>query len=241
MSSLENGLRALQLFGADRTVLRVNELSVELGIPKSSVSRLMASLARYGFVEKEPGGGYQVGVASLVLRESYFANRSLFREIDEMLFRLVTRFPFTALAATLSGSSAIIVNTKQGIHPLRVVRAVGTSLPAEETATGTCLLARLDDNSAKARIEQSGRQVEPDFLDRMNQCRTQGYLFDVSRRTKGVGSIASAVISRDGDGIAFCLTYPMSEGEPLQQEMVETVLEEAREIGGRFGDFYWAN
>ena len=46
--------------------------------------------------------------------------------------------------------------------------------------------------------------------------------------------------SHTGDSIAFCLTYPILE-VAHQEEIVQSVLEGASEIGRRFGDAFWKN
>ena len=52
MSSLEKGLQALAMLSPDRPRLRVTDVAVALGIPKSSASRLLSALNRHGILER---------------------------------------------------------------------------------------------------------------------------------------------------------------------------------------------
>ena len=78
MSSLENGLAILGLLDADRPVLRVGEVGRRLGLPKSSVSRLLKALCIAGLVEYTGDtGGYVVGSRALGLAAAYSSRHRL--------------------------------------------------------------------------------------------------------------------------------------------------------------------
>lgn len=68
MSSLETGLQILNVLSAGRPILRVGEVCRELGIPKSSVSRLMRTLSDFGLLERDPQNqGYVAGPQVLLM------------------------------------------------------------------------------------------------------------------------------------------------------------------------------
>ena len=66
MSTLENVSRVLRLFTAERSTLLVSEASQLLGLPKSSTSRLLKSMARLqdGWVKLARDHGLEVTKAA---------------------------------------------------------------------------------------------------------------------------------------------------------------------------------
>ena len=240
MSSLENGLRILSLFHSGRAVVKVGEVGHELKLPKSSASRLMASLADFGILERGRGDlGYMVGPTALTLYNSYFGGRSLTPEFEHVLRELVAEFSFTGLAVTLTGADIVLVNVKYGSHPFRIVQTVGRRVPAEDTVTGKCLLARLSDEEVRYRFAAAGRFAEPELFAVLQSIRESGYLCEASPRTNGVESIGSAVVSMDGDAVGFCIIYPSDDGAHLKEAMLTRIRDVAAEVGARFGDSSW--
>lgn len=68
LSSVRNALRILKSFSTFEPTKRVQELSESLGLAKSTVSRLLATLASEGFVIKdEKTKAYRLGLSVLTL------------------------------------------------------------------------------------------------------------------------------------------------------------------------------
>src|SRR3989338_6272239 len=63
LRSVSNALAVLETFSVERPELGVTELSQQLHLGKSTVHRLLASLAARGYVRKNPGTGrYALGL-----------------------------------------------------------------------------------------------------------------------------------------------------------------------------------
>lgn len=68
LSSVQNALRILKSFSTYQPVQKVSELAVELGLAKSTVSRLVATLVSEGFLIKDDDSrGYRLGLSVLTL------------------------------------------------------------------------------------------------------------------------------------------------------------------------------
>ena len=64
----------LKLLNRDRPLLRVGEVSRELRIQKSTVSRLLRVMSDHGWLEREADGlGYMVGRNALVFADLYLS------------------------------------------------------------------------------------------------------------------------------------------------------------------------
>src|SRR5437868_5979373 len=71
---LERGLRLLQLFTRQRRTLGAPEISKALGVPRSTVFRLIQTLEEMGFLERAANGEYQLGAAILRVGFEYLAS-----------------------------------------------------------------------------------------------------------------------------------------------------------------------
>ncbi|HZG70865.1 MAG TPA: helix-turn-helix domain-containing protein, partial [Chondromyces sp.] len=68
LSSVKNALRLLRSFSMEEPEKKVTELASSLGLGKSTVSRLLATLASEGFVIKDPATQkYRLGLSILHL------------------------------------------------------------------------------------------------------------------------------------------------------------------------------
>src|ERR687885_36810 len=59
--SVGRGLRILGSFNADRPELTVGEIAAELDVHMSTASRLAATLAAEGFLDRSPAGAFRLG------------------------------------------------------------------------------------------------------------------------------------------------------------------------------------
>lgn len=245
MNSLESALKIVSLLSQSRSVLRVGEVCRELGMPKSSVSRLLKALSDHDILERETdGAGYVVGRWALALSELYVARHNLLALADHALDRLIDEFQFACYAAVLHGPDIVIVRIKHGSYPLRLVREVGVPMPAFNTSVGRALLARKTDDEIVELIKQSAKPVDTrDILEKVAQVRQTGVARTESMIIPGIAAIGVAV--RDAqkkEMLGFSISYPaFAADEAMDTRMFERIREHAQAIGERIGDAFWTD
>ena len=241
MSSLENAFAILALLEPGRSVLRVGEVCRELGLAKSSVSRLMKTMSTFGLLEREQSDqGYVVGRRALELADLYLSRHTLLDLIDVTVDRIVTEFGFAGYACVLSGSELLILRLKHGSYPLRFIQPVGMRLPSYDTAIGRALLSRLDEKDA-LNLAATGEPISKRTVKaELARIRETGIAASISTTIGGIGAIGAAVRKPDGESIGFSISFPISASDAsLRLRMVEWVRDEAARIGARVGDDYW--
>lgn len=246
MNSLEAAMRVLKLLDKRRPVLRVGEISRELSLQKSTVSRLLRTLNEHEFLERErEGQGYTVGRRSLVLSDLYLVGHSLLSRIDAVLDALVDEFGFVGYAGVLSGADIVVLRVKYGRYPLRFVQDVGQRIPAERTAIGRALLARKQNAEAIALIGQHGRARagRATILQELARIRRMGWAAIESAIIPGIAAVGAAVGDpARNEALGFALSFPITAADELLRErMARTVRDEARRIGERLGDVFWGD
>jgi DNA-binding IclR family transcriptional regulator len=244
MNSLEAAMRVLRLADQSRPVLRVGEVSRELGLQKSTVSRLLRTMSEHELIERERSGqGYVAGRRALVLADLYLSAHTLLDLVDSAVNALVGEFEFVGYVAALSGADIVVLRVKHGRYPLRLVQEVGKRIPATSTALGLALLARKSDAEALELVRAgTDAHAEPSLLARrLDEIRSEGTASISSAIIPGIAAIGAAVGEPGGnEALGFALSYPVSAADDkLTARMAVRVREEGLRIGTRLGDPAW--
>ena len=203
MQSADRALRILASFDSERTSLGVSEVATELGIHKSTVSRLMAALEQRGFVRRE-GERFLPGLELARLAQAADTVAPLVADAVPVMERLAAA---TGEAVTLGvprGQGARYVAQRDGGHILKVGDWVGRSTTLHSTATGKVLLAfsglrvvgRLERHTAKTIVDRAalGRELE--------RTRLRGYGLTRDELEVGLSAAAAPIFDPAGACIA---------------------------------------
>lgn len=142
LSSVSNALRILKSFSTFKPTLKVSELSESLGLAKSTISRLLSTLAHEGFVVKDKKtGAYRLGISVLTLGGIVTNELEIHNEASPVMHKLVSETGETAHLAVLDGLSTIYIHKEECNHPVRILTHLGRKNPAYCTSSGKVLLA----------------------------------------------------------------------------------------------------
>lgn len=249
MSSLENALRILNRFSTSNPVQGVMEVSRELQMSKSSVSRLMKTMSEAGLIsQRSERRDYEPGPLAFRLGNLYRQSVGGTELVDAALSKLIDEFGLTGYAGVLKGTDVVLIRVRQGSYPIRLVLGEGTSIPAHVTGIGLALLARRTDAQIRKlypkqiRYAETGEAASAEqIIDRISMIRKDGYAMVEGMTYKGFNAVASAVHSADADqAIGFSLSYPENLLSSTEVGHIATRLaDEASQIGQRLGDPYW--
>ncbi|CAN5735206.1 IclR family transcriptional regulator [soil metagenome] len=143
--ALERGLKLLGEFSRDDRRLGPPELARRLGLPRSTVFRLLATLESMGFIERVEGGGeYRLGMAVLRLGFEYLASLELTQLGQPLIERLCGELRYPCNLVVRDGRSIVYVAKVTPPTPLSSSVRVGTRLPAHATVLGRVLLGDLN-------------------------------------------------------------------------------------------------
>lgn len=223
-SSLERGLRIIRLLievESDPAMkhggLTVRQVSVELGVHKSTASRLLRTLADEGFAV--PTGrsreGYRLGPA-LRSRLGLSAAQQRFRDLAApFLQELVGRTGECAHVAVAADGEALVVDAFETAQSLRVVLEKGRLLPLHSTSVGKCLLAWELAPIPADLPARTGRTItDPARLRaHLAEVRQAGYAVDDEENHSGTGGLSAPVFDGPGGAAVGCIGI----GAPLQR------------------------
>lgn len=157
VQSVDRALLVLEILAKFGTA-GITEIAAELGVHKSTVSRLVAVLESRGFVEQlSDRGKYRLGFSIVRLAGSTSARMDLAKQSQEVCDALALESGETTNVAILD--DAKIINIVEAIGPAEIsLRSwVGQSCPAHATSSGKVLLSGLSTREVHARL---GKRLE---------------------------------------------------------------------------------
>ncbi|MFA6575150.1 MAG: IclR family transcriptional regulator, partial [Nocardioides sp.] len=196
--ALKNGLDAL-LFVASSKSVGVTELASELGIDKSTASRVLATLQNANMVEKQQDTlRYSLGPAVLQMYEQYHRTLGVTAVARPVMERLAREMRESVHLGVLANDQAVIVEQVLSDSRLVVNAQLGGSEPLHCSSVGKCLLAFAPDGIRERLF--SGLPLEAHTgntitdLDRLQgeleRIRRVGYAMDDEELSPGVRCVA---------------------------------------------------
>jgi DNA-binding IclR family transcriptional regulator len=183
----------------------VTEIAAELGVHKSTVSRLVAVLEARNFVEQvSDRGPYRLGFAITRLARASGGNLDLGRLSQDVCDGLAADVAETANLAILDGDR--IVNIVEAIGPSEITLRtwVGQSCPAHATSSGKVLLAwtgaQLSDplHSFTPNTVSNVAELESDVA----RVRSRGWASVCEELEVGLNAVAAPVFDVNAEVVA---------------------------------------
>ncbi len=196
IQSLARGLKILNLLGQNQDGASITELAEILGVDKGSASRLVSTLAHYGYAEKdEVSRRFHLGPQVVSLSRSVLTRLPLREAAKPYLRQLMERTGECAHLAVAAQGKVLYIDQVESPATLRVNAQVGQMNPLHCTALGKVLLA-----FGEAEIPSTLETFTPrtiitaeTLLHHLEQVRKQGYALDDEEFDPGVRCIAAPV------------------------------------------------
>ena len=191
----------LKEFGLSGPELGVTEASKRLGLHKSTVSRLLGTLERGGFVEQvSETRRYRLGLQFASLAGLAVTQLDLSAAARPYLVSLAAQSEETATLSVLDGDEAVNIDQVPGPHPVKDLGWIGRRLPLHASAGGKPLLASLPAEQLEhwlrrplpAHTERT--VVSPEELRReLQEMLARGYVIVSEEYEPGLTAVGSPV------------------------------------------------
>jgi len=207
LSSVRNAARLLCAFTPADRDLGVSELAARLGLAKSTIHRLLSTLALEGLIERDPvSGRYRLGLKLYELGTIAADHLDLHEVVAGPIDDLRNRTGETVHVAILDGPEVVYIARRESPHTLRLFLRVGHRNHAHCTSTGKVLLAFLPATERAAILD--GRELPAHtkytITDRtkldaeLDAIRRRGWAENINESELGVHSVAAPI--RDASG-----------------------------------------
>jgi DNA-binding IclR family transcriptional regulator len=242
VQTVDRALQLLQAFETPEQELGVTELAGALGVHKSTASRLAATLAGRGFLERAPGSesfrlGPELGRLGLLAARG---GDDLVEVTRPAMARLAADTGETVNLALLEGDEAVNVAQVDGRHIVGVGSWTGRRTALHCTANGKVLLAFAPGARRESRLEAfTARTIaSPAALEReLRRVRSSGYATAVGELEDGLHAVAVPLFDRAGRCVAALSVSGPAYRLPPEKlaELAERCAGAAAEIESRLG------
>ena len=209
VQSVDRALTVLEILAA-RGVAGVTEIAAELGVHKSTASRLVSVLESRGFVEQlSDRGKYRLGFGIARLGSALTRHRDLAHEGRAVCEALAADTGETVNLAILDGARVINISEVRGSGAVAVQTWVGQSTPSHATSSGKVLLAHVPRVDLEALLGSDlQRYTEHTITDldrlarELDLVRRRGWDSTVEEYELGLNALAAPVRDHDGTVVA---------------------------------------
>ena len=243
---IDRAFDILELLSDVKEGMGVTEIANHIGLNKSTVHRILTSMASRGYIERASGKGvYRNGLKLVDLASVHLNSVELKTEARPFLRELTGRMNLTTHLAILDGTEAVYIDKVDVESSLRLYSQIGRRISVHCSALGKCLLSGLSDVEVNERLRKcdfrrhtantiSSRQA---LLRQVESVRVRGFAVDDQEHEEGIRCMAAPVRDYRGKVVAaISLTGPATiVSREREAEISELVMGVAREISRRLG------
>jgi DNA-binding IclR family transcriptional regulator len=247
IKSLVKTLTLLKLFTPQRTVWTAEDMIAALGYHKSSVQRILTTLAEEGFLTRVAPrrSEYRLGPDILFLGNVAEMSLDLRSVARPIMADLVNRARETCYLCVADQGQCLYVDKVECSQPIRIINQVGQRNPLHCTGVGKALLSGMPDDAIDRLIEARGLKAHTRSTiterHRLRQeiegIRRHGIAFDNEELNPGVKCVAAPIKNSSGSVVAaISLSGPTQRFTPsairrFEKDIKAASLEISRAIG----------
>ncbi|MEC2078164.1 IclR family transcriptional regulator [Metabacillus fastidiosus] len=202
VKSVDRALKIITMVSTRKEGMGVTELAAFLDLNKSTIFRLLATLAEHGFIEQDPETKkYRLGYKYLELSSMLLESIDLRTQAKPFLKELESHTNEVIHLVVYDQGEVVYIEKLEGNETLRTHSQVGRRAPIHCTSVGKVILAYLPDEEILNIIEKHGlpkhtEQTISDkeaFLEELNRIKEQGYGTEFEENEPGITCIAAPI------------------------------------------------
>ena len=213
VQSIERAFTVLRALSAGAA--GVTELADRVGLPKSTVARLLATLEEVGAViQVESGGRYRIGEALIDLATAAVPGRTLVAAARPHLLALARLTGEATGLSVADGRDMLYLDQVNPDTELRVRDWTGARIPQHAVPSGQVVLAAAASDELDRHLDgELERFTEHTLIDvdslraRLADVRSQGYAWAIEEFAEGLSSLAAPIRDHRGEIVAAVHVY----------------------------------
>ena len=223
-------LRALK---EGHTGLSLGQIADKVGLPRSTVQRIVAALIDERLLIATRAAGVRLGPELQALAEA--ARTNTVDLCRPHLNALMSATGETVDLSVLRGGKMVFLDQVQGSHRLRAVSSVGEHFALTTTANGRAALSILPEDHATtlavAEWGPAGGKLS-DLQARLALARELGFAEDNDDHTEGISAIGIAFRDFGGEVFAISLPIPTSRFAERRAQVTAALLAVQADLDG---------
>lgn len=242
---LRNTFAVLRTFSVDEPLLGVTTIASMVGLHKSTVSRILATLEAENIVERDPASRrFQLGLGVIGLAGPLLADLDVRRAAEPVLRETSERTGETAALMVWGGAETICVEQVPSRHQVKHSTPLGTRYDTVASSSVQVFLAHMHPERARALLAAGtlsyaglDDSAVDDWLERLGEVRERGFAVNYGETSVQEVGISAGVFDHRGDVIAAILTSaPRFRVSPEQVDLLgQATSDAADQVTSRLG------
>lgn len=244
VQSLHRSLDILEALALSPKGLTLTELSNRVGLHKSTVHRLLATLSDRHYVEEGPGG-IRLGLRVVEVGSRLLNSMELTTEARPLLRALSSHLGRVVHLGVLDEGQVVYLEKVEPVESIHMYSHIGRRAPFHCTGLGKAMAAFHREAEVAEWIERHGLPrkmpntiVDPERLrQELSLVRQQGYAFDEIEHEENIRCVAAPI--RDYRGLVIAAVSATGPADaftrPLAEAASRDVMATARQISRRMG------
>jgi DNA-binding IclR family transcriptional regulator len=209
--AVERALAVLEILAESKRGFSISEMARRLGVPKSSIHLILATLERRGYLVKNPQSRrYFVGLKLVSLAHVALDGFEVRQRAVPFLLSLAAKTGLTVHMAVLEGHEAVLIERIESSGLVKLNTWIGQRMHVNCTALGKVLSAFLPEEEFK-RTVQAMRLIKHNqktissvgkLREELNRVRAAGYAVDDEEEEVGVRCVGAPVFDHSGRAVA---------------------------------------
>jgi IclR family acetate operon transcriptional repressor len=249
ITSLQRGLRLLELFTKSEKGLTASLVAKCSGLPVSTVHRFLVNLESAGYLNCSVTGVYHLGIACFSLGQAALGQLDIRRLSLPYLHELNVQTRETIHLTIRQGNFAVYVEKLDSPEPLRIYSRIGASVPLHCTAVGKVILAYMGEEELAGILPSlEFKRRTPDSIGSLQQMQTHlqkvrrsGYALDLEENEPHIRCVAAPIWDHAGAvNAALSITGPTVRMSVTRLRQLAPLVQQAglrisRELGYQAG------
>lgn len=246
VKSVSRALDIIHLVGLKKGGLGVTEIAKQIDINKSSVYRILSTLAQYGYIEQDQATGrYKLGYKFLEVSSRLLDSIDIRAEARPFLQELENETNEVIHLVVYDQGEVVYIEKLEGNETLRMHSKVGKRAPMHCTSVGKAILAHQPSGIVHEILDRKGLPVHTDktitdkghLLEELAEVKQKGYALDLEENENGITCIAAPIFDHLGKVVAAVSisgpTIRMDLGrlQLLEKRIVQTGLQISARLG----------
>jgi IclR family acetate operon transcriptional repressor len=201
--------RILEFISAHRSV-KPSDITRCLGLSRTNVHRLLATLMHIGYVTRDNDRGYRLSFEVFKLGSRVPLSRDLRDVARPVMADLMRTANENVYLTVLYGHMVIAIEEVKSANPLSLNPDVTYSYPVHACASGKNFLSVMDETTRERLLRETGltRRTERTITDietmhrECERCREQGYATELAEFSDDLNSYAAPIFDYRGKMVA---------------------------------------
>jgi len=236
---LEETFRLFQLLLDYDAPMTLAEVTRSSGLSKNKAFRILYTLEKHQFVERNPEGAYRLGVRFLHFGQHVQDQLDMLTAARPTLDWLAAQTRESIFLGVRDGDEALCVDARQSPHPIRLYAKVGQRAPLYAGGVPKVLLAFMDEAERTSLLDRTEiRPLTPStvteraHLERiLREIRLRGVAVTADDMDEGVHSVAAPI--RNADDKVIAAVSIAGPSERFDEETIERYCRLAIEAASR--------